>query len=715
MKLTFYTSLPLLLLLACIPVAPAAYATETQPASNDSIAAPDEATVTDLSEFVVEGRTQRVVKYGVEYTPDKRTRKMATDATSLLRLMAIPQLEITPGSSDVAMTGGRAVSMFIDYVPASPEELRAIRTEDVMRVEVLQYPEDPRFESAQFVVNFIMHKYAWGGYTMIGGEANAINLENGYGYIYSKYVAGKWTLDANAGASGTHIGRAESDLTETFRHFNIGSHHFDSADRRSYTAGGLSTHNGEWASLRAIFATDKTRLEHTLSFSRSDQPHNDESSEVDYSDGIFPTATARSGESSVSVTPGISAHYLFNLPAQNFITVYWGMSYSHTRRNSSYRLGEMDPIINDNREKVYNPYATVNYSKRFSHNNTFRTALITSNSIYDTRYLGSYDGRQKLLSSENMLFLEYMQNWACGLNLYSRVGMSYVVGRVNGVNTLEQWNPRLGMQLRYYINQRHSASVSAWWGNSHPGPESSNSAMVQSNELLWLMGNPDLRNTLFQQVDLSYNFIPTNAFSLSVYAKYEGNPNKQAYEFMSLPGYDGLVRRMVNSGSCHTWLADVSASLRLLNNSLVLTGGVSAKRVVLTGVDALSVNNLIPRINVNYMTGNFSFGADFGGGAKYVNAWTTGCVYKSPCSYGVNVAYAVGELKVQLSSHNWWNNGRVYTDFDSGRFSSHGWTWQSGNAANIKLNLSYTFTYGKRVSRDNQLGQAGGSGSAILK
>ena len=152
------------------------------------------------------------------------------------------------------------------------------------------------------------------------------------------------------------------------------------------------------------------------------------------------------------------------------------------------------------------------------------------------------------------------------------------------------------------------------------------------------MGNPDLRNTLFQQVDLSYNFIPTNAFSLSVYAKYEGNPNKQAYEFMSLPGYDGLVRRMVNSGSCHTWLADVSASLRLLNNSLVLTGGVSAKRVVLTGVDALSVNNLIPRINVNYMTGNFSFGADFGGGAKYVNAWTTGCVYKSPCSYGVNVA-----------------------------------------------------------------------------
>lgn len=677
---------------------------------------PDTIKTQELNEVVVGARTQRVIDRGVAYTPTNKIKRTATDATRLLELMNIPQLNITPGTMSVKTYAGKDVAMFIDFKEATDEDLQGLRPEDVLRVEVLQYPEDSRFGGQANVINFIMRKYEWGGYTKLTVKGTTLNTDRGDGILYSKFVNKNWTFDVNATGSISHNDNYKSYKVETFRDIFVGDRHFDAITRTSQSGKSyIQQSNIQSATFRASYDTQNTQIIHSISYRRTGNPLTRDLSNVNYSDDVFSAQSALSSESGQTISPRIIGDYYFKLPDNNFLSVYWNFTYGSTRRNSSYRLGELTPIINNNKETSYAPTLIIQYSKKFSHGNTFRTSLMTFNTIYHTDYEGSYNGLQKLLSSENMLFLEYMQNWQCGLSMYSRVGASYVIGRLNGVNTLEQWNPRLGLQLNYKINENHSASVEGWWGNNHPTPASSNSAIVQSNELLWLQGNPGLRNTTFITASASYTYIPTNKLNLSATGEYYGFLNKTAHDYFSMPGYDGLIRKEINSGDFHRYSGFLSATLKLFDNSLSLKASGQIERMVASGIDAQSLNLIAANLQANYYFKNFSFILYYQTPKKNLAPFDYGFLYHYKSTYGILANYAIGNFKTELQFCNWFNSNRYYSDFDSNRYSAHGWVWSSSLARSIQLTLSYTFPYGKKVKRNNEIQISTETNSAILK
>ena len=73
-------------------------------------------------------------------------------------------------------------------MPATAQDLEGLRTEDVVRVEVLDYPDDPRFRSMPYVVNFIMQHYEWGGYTKVSADGKTLADDRVSANAYSKFA-----------------------------------------------------------------------------------------------------------------------------------------------------------------------------------------------------------------------------------------------------------------------------------------------------------------------------------------------------------------------------------------------------------------------------------------------------------------------------------------------------------------------------------------------
>lgn len=215
----------------------------------------------NLDEVVVEAQLQRTSATVSTYLPTKRQKNAAQTGPELLNHMAIPQLGIVSGNS-VTTNSGQKVDLYIDFVPATEQDLAGMRMADVKKVEYYDFPQDPRFQGSEHVVNFIMQKYEYGGY--VKAYANEFFISNsGQLNLYSKFQYKRMTYDLAVGGWYSSNDHLSQQTVETYRlpqpdgSLKIFERLSDPVDSR------VRQHS-YWPTFKATYATDKVTMVNTI-------------------------------------------------------------------------------------------------------------------------------------------------------------------------------------------------------------------------------------------------------------------------------------------------------------------------------------------------------------------------------------------------------------------------------------------------------------------
>lgn len=241
-----------------------------------------------LNEVTVTASDRSMSKEKDTYIPTSQNKRISANGTQLLQNIGITTLNVSRLDGTIKTVDGQPVSTFIDFLPASRTDLRNLRAEDVKRVDVYEYPSDPRFGGAQHVVNFVMQQYEFGGYTKVDASQQTL-INRGEYAVFSKFAYKKMIYDVGVDfdyKSNHHGGEHE---VSTFKFPN------QTVEYTRNIEESRAKNNGVFAFLRARYQSKKTTISNTFFVRRNKVPNNYErATEVFSSPNTSPERKAHS-------------------------------------------------------------------------------------------------------------------------------------------------------------------------------------------------------------------------------------------------------------------------------------------------------------------------------------------------------------------------------------------------------------------------------------
>lgn len=667
----------------------------------------------ELKEVVIEASNQRTNADVSTYIPMSRQKNAAQNAVSLLAQMSIPQIDVDPVSMAVTNTQGQNVALFIDYLPATTQDLQGLKTQDVKKVEYYLHPTDARFQGERYVINFVMQKYEWGGYTKVNAN-KWFGVNRTDGSVYSKIVYKRMTFDFFADEiylTNRHTGQSS---IETFKFTDLYGKGQQTIGRFSDTNSSLYRNNSNDFSFRALYNTDKIQISNRLAYSLTNVPHNDATNSLLYIPEIIETASSSTASSKRDWSIAYSGRYYIYISENAAINTNLGYTYGHNTSNSLFTIPSVTSITNNAKEDVHRieVYPRLNWHPNKYNQFVFTAGVIHNRNIIN--YLGDSPSKQNYNMGAYYLGSAYthvFDKWEVG----GELAWIWETNRITG-HRMDNNFPQVNLNATWSPNNKHQIYISGNYGQDVPDASQKSPNMLQQDELMWYRGTPELKDYKYSNAGITYTWLPNNKWQLSADG-YIGIIKDRCVTLYSPTGPNGtMLRQYFNGGDYTSSFLGVSATSKFFGGKLVAKLRPQFWIRKTSGDYAWRSNELTCTVQLTYYFGNFYLWGWYMTPSKYQETHS-GVISRTPSKYQIQIGWGKGAWNINASAYNFFHTSwEDYKETLSGEYYSFDRTaFGTQHHARYMVSVTYTVGYGKKVQRNNEISGSGTVGSAILK